>query len=177
MTDTETRYVQIYTGLGKGKTTAALGQAVRAAGSRLHTLVIMFMKEFPYGEIRALKALEDYITIERYGNDEFVLQKTPPSAEDKRTAAEALQRARMAMFSGDYDIVILDEICVAHYFELVTEHQVLDLIDQRPSSAELILTGRFCPQSWLDRADLVTEMTEVKHYYSQGVLARKGFES
>jgi cob(I)alamin adenosyltransferase len=81
------------------------------------------------------------------------------------------------MLSGDYDIVILDEVCVCTYFGLLTPEDLLPLLDDKPDDIELILTGRYCPQEWLYRADLVTEMTEVKHYYRQGVLARKGFES
>lgn len=177
MSNRTRRYIQIYTGLGKGKTTAALGQAVRAAGSRLRTLVIMFMKDFPYGEVRGLRLMDEFITVERYGNDDFVLSKTPPSTRDKQIAAEALDRAREAMGSGEFDMVVLDEVCVAHDFKLVTEEQVLELMDLRPVTVELVLTGRYCPASWIARADLVTDMGEVKHYYTQGVLARKGFES
>jgi len=173
----EKRYVQIYTGNGKGKTTAALGQAIRAAGSRLKTLIVMFMKDFPYGEVRSLQSLSEWITVERFGNDAFVFRKEPPSQQDIDTAHAALTRAREAMLSGEFDLVILDEVCVCTYFKLLTPADVVPLLDDRPEGVELILTGRYCPQEWLDRADLITEMTEVKHYYQQGVLSRKGFES
>ena len=175
--ETKHRFVQIYTGNGKGKTTAAIGQAVRAAGSQLRTCLIMFMKDFPYGEIKSLRPLEEWITIERYGNDEFVMQKRPPSDRDIDTARQALKRAREAMLSGQYQLVILDEICVTTYFGLLTAEDVLPLLDERPDDVELILTGRYCPPEWIERADLVTEMKEIKHYYTDGVLARKGFES
>ncbi len=171
------RFIQIYTGHGKGKTTAAIGQAVRAAGHGLKSLIIMLMKDFPYGELKGLEPLKQHIEIEQYGNDAFVLRREPPSEEDKTIARRALQRAREAMDSGMYDIVILDEVCVATYFKLLTAEDVLPLLKTKPDNVELILTGRYCPQEWLDRADLVTEMTEVKHYYRRGVLARKGFES
>ncbi|MBU0983096.1 MAG: cob(I)yrinic acid a,c-diamide adenosyltransferase [candidate division Zixibacteria bacterium] len=171
------RYLQIYTGNGKGKTTAAIGQAVRAAGSRLKSLIIMFMKDFPYGEIRALGSLADWITIERYGNDSFVFDKRPPNDLEKNTAPNALRRAEEAIDSGKYDLVILDEVCVTTYFGLLSPEDLLPLLDNRPESVELILTGRYCPPEWIERADLVTEMTEVRHYYTSGVLARKGFES
>ena len=171
------RYVQIYTGNGKGKTTAAIGQAVRAAGSRFKSLIVMFMKDYPYGEIRALRELGDFVTVEQYGNDKFVFEKRPPGPEDLATARKALERAEEAMLSGKFDIVILDEVCVCTYFGLLTEDDLLPLLDQRPPNVELILTGRYCPQAWLDRADLVSEMTEVKHYYQKGVLSRRGFES
>ncbi len=171
------RYIQIYTGPGKGKTTAAVGQAVRAAGSRLKSLIIMFMKEYPYGEVRALEPLSEWITIERYGGDDFVYRRELPSDADKATARRALERAREAMISGQYDIVILDEICVCVYFKLVEVDDVTPLLDAKPDDVELILTGRYCPDEWLKRADLITEMAEVKHYYQQGVTSRKGFES
>ena len=171
------RLIQIYTGNGKGKTTAAIGQAVRAAGSKLKSLIVMFMKEFPYGEVRSLKALSDYITIECCGHDKFVLEKRPPSQEDLAIAHRALKRCEQAIHSGEFDVVILDEVCVANYFKLVTVEEVLPLLENKPDGVELILTGRYCPQEWIDRADLVTEMKEVKHYYQQGVIARKGFES
>jgi cob(I)alamin adenosyltransferase len=171
------RFVQIYTGNGKGKTTAALGQAVRAAGSRLRTFIIMFMKDFPYSELGSLRLLEDWITIERYGGDDFVYKKQPPADEDIATARRALSRAREVMLSREYDIVILDEICVAVYFGLLSAEEVVPLLDERPTEVELILTGRYCPEEWIDRADLVTEMQEVKHYYTRGVTSRKGFES
>jgi cob(I)alamin adenosyltransferase len=177
MSGSTERYIQIYTGPGKGKTTAALGQAVRAVGRGLKTLMIMFMKDYPYGELKALHLLQQYVTVEQYGNDAFVLRKAPPSNKDRQIASDALARAREAMLSGRYDIVILDEICVAHYFGLVTEQQVLSLLKERPAAVELILTGRYCPESWMAQADLVTEMAEVKHYYAKGVLAREGFES
>ncbi len=171
------RYIQIYTGNGKGKTTAAIGQAIRAAGNGLKTLIVMFMKNYQYGEIRALKVFEEFITVEQYGDDAFVFRKEPPSEQDIATAHKALNRAREAMLSGEYDIVILDEVCVCTYFKLLTTEDVLPLLDEKPDDVELILTGRYCPDEWIERADLVTEMQEVKHYYQQGVLARKGFES
>jgi cob(I)alamin adenosyltransferase len=177
MATPERRYTQIYTGHGKGKTTAAIGQAVRAAGSRLKSLIIMFMKDFPYGEVRSLGNLGEWITVERYGNDAFVFRKEPPSEQDIATAHRALARAREAMLSGSFDIIILDEVCVCTYFQLLTADDVIRLLDEKPDRVELILTGRYCPPEWIERADLVTEMTEVKHYYRQGVLARKGFES
>ena len=177
MANNTMRYIQIYTGNGKGKTTAALGQAIRAAGSRLKTFIVMFMKDHPYGEVISLKKLSDWITIEQFGNDEFVLRKQSPSDKDKAIARRGLDRAREVMLSHQYDIVILDEICVTVYFGLLTVDDVLPLLDERPKEVELILTGRYCPKEWIDRADLVTEMQEVKHYYQQGVLSRKGFES
>lgn len=169
--------LQIYTGNGKGKTTAALGQAVRAAGFGLKTFILQFMKEFPYNELRALEKLKEWITIEQYGNDKFVYQKQLPSAGDIAAATQALERARQMMLSKEYDLVILDEVCVAIYFQLLTTEQLLKFVDEKPQDVELILTGRYCPQALIDRADLVTEMKEVKHYYQKGISARRGIES
>ncbi|MFW5952354.1 MAG: cob(I)yrinic acid a,c-diamide adenosyltransferase [Gemmatimonadota bacterium] len=169
--------VQVYTGNGKGKTTAALGQAVRSAGAGLRTCVIQLMKEYPYSELAGLEPLTDHITVEQYGGDAFVYRKEPPPPEEKAKAAEALARAVDVMTGGEYQVVVLDEVCVAIHFGLITTDQVLTVLDRRPPEVELVLTGRYCPDELLERADLVTEMREVKHYYQQGVLARKGFES
>ncbi|MFZ5979870.1 MAG: cob(I)yrinic acid a,c-diamide adenosyltransferase [Candidatus Zixiibacteriota bacterium] len=176
MHKTERRYIQIYTGNGKGKTTAALGQAVRAAGHGLKTHMVMFMKDHPYGELPILAKLGEFITVERFGNDAFVFRKEPPSNDDLAAARAGLAHARKAMLSGKYDIVVLDEICVTTYFKLLTTEEVLPLLKEKPDGVELILTGRYCPESWLVLADLVTEMKEIKHYYQKGVIAREGFE-
>lgn len=177
MTTNDGRYIQMYTGNGKGKTTAALGQAIRAAGGGLRTFIVMFMKDYPYGELKILKELGEWITVEQYGNDKFVLRKELPSDRDKTNARQGLNRAREVIMSRQYDIVILDEICVTVYFGLLSAADVVPLLIEKPREVELILTGRYCPQEWIDRADLVTEMQEIKHYYQQGVLSRKGFES
>ena len=160
------RFVQIYTGNGKGKTTAAIGQVIRAAGAGLRTHFTMLMKEYPYSEVAVLKHLSRWITLEQVGDDTFVLEKRPPSEKDRSRAAAALEQARMAMLSGEYDIIVLDEVCVAHYFKLVSTDALLRLLTERPPEVELILTGRYCPAEWRAQADLVTEMTEEKHYYS-----------
>ncbi|MBN1211550.1 MAG: cob(I)yrinic acid a,c-diamide adenosyltransferase [candidate division Zixibacteria bacterium] len=177
MNKKQKRYIQIYTGNGKGKTTAALGQALRAAGHGLKTFIIMFMKDHPYGELKALEILKDFITVERFGNDAFVFRKQPPDETDLAAARKGLERAKEVIFSGEYDIVILDEICVATYFKLVKPEDVLPLLKEKPDGVELILTGRYCPEEWLEPADLVTEMREIRHYYQKGIIAREGFES
>jgi cob(I)alamin adenosyltransferase len=170
-------FVQIYTGNGKGKTTAALGQALRAAGSGLRSLIIHFMKDYPYGEIEALKHLSDLITLEQYGNDDFVIKKHLPDEQDKNFALMALERAKKAMLNNEFDIIVLDEICVTFYFQLLKVEDVLPLLEMKPDGVELILTGRYCPEQLLERADLITEMKEVKHYYQKGITSRKGIES
>ena len=170
-------FIQIYTGNGKGKTTAAIGQAVRAAGHRLKTYIVQFMKDHPYGEVESLKSLKQLITLEQFGNDEFVLKREHPDKKDVELANNALAKARGKMLSGMFDLIILDEICVAIYFRLLDVNEVLKLIEEKPEKVEIILTGRYCPEELIEKADLVTEMKEVKHYYQKGIIARKGIES
>jgi cob(I)alamin adenosyltransferase len=165
--------VQVYTGDGKGKTTAALGLALRAAGWGVRTYIAQFLKGQDYGELHSLARLAPLITIEQFGKPEFIRQA---SAEDIVLAQLGFARARAALLSGEYQIVILDEICVALHFGLLKLAQLLELIDQRPPSVELVLTGRRAPQELIDRADLVTEMREIKHPFQRGVPARKGIE-
>jgi cob(I)alamin adenosyltransferase len=166
--------VQIYTGSGKGKTTAALGQAVRAAGHGLRTYVGQFMKGRPYGEIDALRRLP-LITIEQYGGPDC-LRREEVTADDVARAKRGLARALEAMSSGRYDLVVLDEVNVAVWFDLLDTEEVLAFIDRRPEHVELILTGRYAPAAVVEKADLVTDMREVKHYYREGVQARDGIE-
>ena len=173
----EKGFIQIYTGNGKGKTTAAIGLAVRAAGHGMKSYIVQFMKDHPYGEIESLKKLSQWITLEQFGNDEFVLKREHPDRKDIEVAKKGFERAREKMLSGEYDIVILDEVCVAIYFRLLKVNEVLKLIEEKPTHVELILTGRYCPQELHEKADLVTDMKEVKHYYQKGIIARKGIES
>jgi cob(I)alamin adenosyltransferase len=173
----EKGFIQVYTGNGKGKTTAAIGQAVRAAGYGLKTYFVMFMKEFPYNEVKSLEKLKDFITIVQIGKDDFVFKKVPPSEEEKSKVKNALAEAKGKMLSGKYNLIILDEIFVSIYFGLVSKEEVISFIDTKLENVELIMTGRYCPQEIADKADLVTEMKEIKHYYEKGVLSRKGIES
>ena len=170
-------YTQVYTGNGKGKSTAAIGQAVRAAGAGLKTCIIQFMKEYPYNEIISLKELSRWISVEQYGKDDFVYKGVMPGEEDLAVAKKALRRAEDILLSKEFDIIILDEIIVAIYFKLFTVDEVLNLINKKPDNVELILTGRYCPEEIIEKAGLVTEMKEIKHYYRDGVLSRKGIES
>jgi cob(I)alamin adenosyltransferase len=167
-------YVQVYTGDGKGKTTAALGLALRASGHGMRTYIGQFMKGQHYGELEALRD-HPLITIEQYG-DVHCIRREEVTPEHVAQAHQGLGRAREAMLSGQYDLVVLDEVSVAIWFGLLTVEEVLALLDQRPSHVEVILTGRRAPQELIERADLVTEMQAVKHYYQQGVAARKGIE-
>ena len=167
-------YVQVYTGDGKGKTTAALGLALRAAGHGLRTYIGQFMKGQPYGEIDALQN-HPLITLEQYG-DVRCIRREEVTPDDVARAQRGLERASAAMRSGRYDIVVLDEVNVAIWFGLLTVDAVLALLEQRPEHVELVLTGRRAPQPLIERADLVTEMLEIKHYYQAGVQARNGIE-
>jgi cob(I)alamin adenosyltransferase len=170
-------FVHIYTGNGKGKSTAAIGQAVRAAGFGLKIYIAQFMKEFPYNELNSLKHLNEWITIEQFGGDEFVYKKELPGDEELAKAKKGLQAATGKMLSGNYDLVILDEAIVAIYFKLVKTEELIEIINKKPESVELILTGRYCPKELIELADLVTEMKEIKHYYKKGITSRRGIES
>jgi cob(I)alamin adenosyltransferase len=167
-------YVQVYTGDGKGKTTAALGLALRASGRGMRTYIGQFMKGQHYGE---LDALRDYphITIEQYG-DVRCIRREEVTPDHVAQAHRGLARAREAMLSGEYDVVVLDEVNVTVWFGLLDVAEVLAFLDEKPERVEVVLTGRRAPQELIERADLVTEMREVKHYYEQGVLAREGIE-
>lgn len=169
-------YIQVYTGNGKGKSTAAIGQAVRAAGFGMKTYIAQFMKEFPYNELSSLKHLSEWIKLEQFGGDDFVYKKEPPPKAEIKKAEKGLEVAARNMLSGSYDIIILDEVCVAIYFKLIKVSDVIILIKQKPKNVELILTGRYCPDELIEEADLVTEMKEVKHYYKNGISSRKGIE-
>lgn len=167
-------YFQVYTGDGKGKTTAALGLALRASGRGLPVYIGQFMKGQDYGELHALPRLES-VTHEQYGDPGWVYKGKVTEAQ-RALAAEGLRRGREALLSGKYRIVILDEINMAIWFELIPLEAALELLDQRPQETELIFTGRRADPAIIERADLVTEMREVKHYYTQGVPAREGIE-
>jgi len=177
MNKLEQGFVQIYTGNGKGKSTAAIGQAVRAAGFGLRTYIAQFMKEYPYNELNSLKKLSEWIKIEQFGGDEFVYKKELPSKEELEKASKGLQISREKMLSSEYDLIILDEAIVAIYFKLIETKELIEFIKAKPDNVELILTGRYCPSELIDAADLVTEMEEVKHYYQKGITSRRGIES
>jgi cob(I)alamin adenosyltransferase len=168
--------VQVYTGNGKGKTTAALGLALRAAGYGLKTIVIQFMKGGKdCGEIRASEKLHPYLTIQPMGRD-CLIDRDHPEPVDFEYANKALQLAREKLLTKEYDIVVLDEVNVAINYGLIDMKFVLNLLNEKPEDVEMILTGRYAPQEIMDRADLVTEMVERKHYYQRGVKERVGIE-
>lgn len=168
-------YVQIYTGDGKGKTTAAIGLALRAAGAGLKVFIAQFVKSGKYSEILALEKLSDTITCRQYGSGCWL--RGEPGEEDIRLARSGLEEVRGVIQAGLHDVVILDEANITTHFGLISVDDLLALIDVKPPGVELIFTGRKADPRLIDRADLVTEMREVKHYYQNGVEARKGIES
>ncbi len=166
--------IQVYTGNGKGKTTAALGLALRARGHGLKVIIIQFMKgSREYGEVKAAERFG--IELHQFGLESFV-KKGDPSAEDLRLAREGFEFAKKTLAEGDFDIVILDEINVAADYGLIETGEVLTLVEKAPPEIELILTGRYAAPEIIDAADLVTEMKEVKHPYSKGIPARMGID-
>ncbi len=169
-------FVHVYTGNGKGKTTAALGLAVRAIGAGKKVYIGQFMKSDAYHEIKALRQHLPTITLEQYGHGTCLVSKKSLRDHDYQMAKAGLERVSEVLRHDNYDVVIADEINVAAYFGLVSETEILALIDQRPPTTELVLTGRYATDRVIDKADLVTEMTEVKHYYQKGILARDGIE-
>ena len=167
-------YVQVYTGDGKGKTTAAIGLAIRALGAGWLVFIAQFLKSGEYSEHKALAQFSEHLTIKTYGRNVFI--KGEPEEEDRRLAQEAYQEIAEIVASGQYRLVILDEANVAVHYGLITVDQLLDLIDQRSEGVELLITGRYAHPLLIERADLVTEMRGVKHYFDRGIKARVGVE-
>ncbi len=164
----------MYTGDGKGKTTAALGLAMRAAGAGFRVYIAQFVKGMEYAELRTLSKLSDSITIKQYGRDCFIRGK--PQEEDIRAAQEGIKEVKEIMCSGQYQVIILDEANIATHYELFTVDDLLDFIRSKPEDVELVITGRKADPRIIDVADLVTEMKEIKHYYNVGVQGRDGIE-
>jgi cob(I)alamin adenosyltransferase len=167
-------YTQIYTGDGKGKTTAALGLALRAAGAGLKVYIAQFIKSGDYSEIKALSRLADRITVKQFGLGRFI--KAKPSPEDRAAAQKGLEAIRSALNSGNYHVVIMEEGNVAAMCGLFPVDEILAIMTQKPGDVELVITGRGADARVIDKADLVTEMKAVKHYYQDGVAARVGIE-
>ncbi len=169
-------YVQVYTGNGKGKTTCMLGLALRASGAGKKVYIGQFLKDDEYSEIIALRTYLPQITVEQFGAGKGFIKKGNASDEDIKCAKTGYEKGYEAATSGEYDLVILDEFNVAMYYELVTSDEAFALMEEKASHTELILTGRYAQEEVMERADLVTEMKEVKHYYKAGVNARVGIE-
>ncbi len=169
-------YVQVYTGDGKGKTTAALGLLLRAAGAGLKVYMGEFIKEMEYSEVGILRSRFPEVTVELYGIEAGCIIGREPSREDIDAAKAGFARAEQAVMSGEFQIVILDELAIPVSMGLLPEEDVLNLMRNKPDQVELVITGRGATDRMIEAADLVTEMKEIKHYYREGVLSRKGIE-
>jgi cob(I)alamin adenosyltransferase len=165
--------VHVYTGNGKGKTTAALGLALRAVGAGKKVFIAQFVKGMKYSELNSLAKI-DNIDVKQYGLDCFIVKK--PKKEDIEAARKGLEESAEILKNSEYDIVILDEANIAVYFGLFSIEELIEIIENRKESIEVIITGRYADPMLIDFADLVTEMREVKHYYLQGIEARTGIE-
>jgi cob(I)alamin adenosyltransferase len=167
--------IQVYTGNGKGKTSAAFGLALRAAGRGLKVYIIQFIKGgFDYGELYVVEKIPN-VTLKAFGRGKFITEK-PPKKEDIKLAEQALQLAKEVVRSGEYNIVVLDEINVALDLELIGLEEVLELIKSKPTHVELVLTGRNASDKIIEAANLVSEVREIKHPFKEGYKSRKGIE-
>ena len=173
----EKGFIQLYTGNGKGKTTAALGLALRAAGAGLKVMIFQFMKGQHYSELEAVKMLGGSIIIEQLGSESFCRVGDANFDEHVKLARRGMERALRAVEAAEHDIIILDEIVTALHFGLITREELFALMDRKGEKTELVLTGRGATRELVNRCDLVTEMGEIRHYYGSGVQARKGIES
>jgi cob(I)alamin adenosyltransferase len=167
-------YVQVYTGNGKGKTTAALGLSIRAAGAGLNVFIAQFIKMGEYSEIKALKKFAGQITVEQFGFGRFI--KDNPSVEDIEAARKGLEKVKTILSSGEHQVIILEEANVAVKIGLFSVQDLLDIIASKPENVELVITGRGADSRIIEKADLVTEMKEIKHYFQKGVVGRVGIE-
>ncbi len=167
-------YVHVYTGNGKGKTTAAFGLVLRAVGAGLPVFIAQFMKATKTSEIKALKQFSSLVVVRQYGRKGFILNN--PKEDDIQAARDGLEDVQKIFRLKRFKVIILDEANIACYFKLFSVDDLLTLIDSKPADVELVITGRNADSRLIDRADLVTEMREIKHYYTKGVKSRKGIE-
>jgi cob(I)alamin adenosyltransferase len=166
--------IHVYTGNGKGKTTAAIGLGIRAAGAGFHVLMIQFMKGRRYSELDGLQSIKNFSVVQ-FGRDEFV-SKEKPEQVDIDYAQRGLVSAQEAIQKNIYDLIILDEITVAVDYKLIPLQDVLQMIQQKPDRLELVLTGRYASPELIKQADLVSEILEIKHPYQKGITSRKGID-
>jgi cob(I)alamin adenosyltransferase len=167
-------YIQIYTGNGKGKTTAILGLSLRAAGAGLKVFIAQFLKKRRSSEHKALERFKDLITIKQYGTRFF--KKGEFTKSDMEATKKGFEEVKDIISSKRYDLVILDEINVAIHYKLLNVEDVINVLKSKPEGMEIVLTGRYADEKIIELADLVTELKEIKHYYKKGVKARKGIE-
>ena len=173
-TNKKNSYIHVYTGNGKGKTTAALGLALRACWAGKKVFIAQFVKGKIYSEIKAINEFLNLITVKQYGLDCFIYNK--PSKADIEAAQNGLLEVQEVINSAKYDVLILDEANIALYYNLFSIEEFIKLIKSRANNLEIIITGRYAPKEIIEIADLVSEIKEVKHYYTKGVEARKGIE-
>jgi cob(I)alamin adenosyltransferase len=166
-------FIHLYTGNGKGKTTAAIGLSIRAVGAGKKVYIAQFVKGMPYAELNAIGRIPE-IEIHQFGLDCFIVNE--PKKEDIEIARKGLEHIAQAFVKNNHQVYVLDEVCIALYYKLFTISELNDVLKLRNPETELILTGRYAPQELIDLADLVTEMKEIKHYYQKGIDARKGIE-
>ncbi len=177
MTDSRRGLLLIHTGPGKGKTTAALGTALRAVGNGMRVLVLQFLKgSWHYGELDAVKPFGDNFVIRQMGRGFVKVGGAETDPEDIRMAHEAWEEARQAILSGEWDMVVLDEINYVISYGMLDPAQVVETLRNRPEMVHVILTGRNAHPSLVELADTVTEMRDVKHAYQKGILAQRGIE-
>lgn len=167
-------YIQVYTGNGKGKTTAAFGLSLRAVGAGKKVFFAQFVKGKMYAEIEVVNRYLPDITIKQYGLGCFIIDK--PTQKDVEAAQAGLKEIKEIIQTGKYDVIVLDEANIALFYNLFTVESLIDIIKLKPEATEIIITGRYAPPELIEIADLVTEMKEVKHYYNKGVEAREGIE-
>jgi len=168
-------YIQVYTGNGKGKTTAAFGLALRAAGAGMKVFIAQFVKGQEYSEVLAVRTFLPTVTIKQYGLECFIVNT--PTQADIDVARKGLEEVSAILLSGEYNMVILDEANIAIFYKLFTAAALIEVLKRKPENVEVIITGRYACPEIMEAADLVTEMKEVKHYYTQGVQGRIGIES
>lgn len=169
----EKGYVHVYTGDGKGKTTAALGLSIRAVCSGKKVFIGQFIKGMEYSELECVKFVPN-LEIKQFGRGCFIYEE--PVEEDFKAAQKGLEEFKTILKEGKYDLVIMDELSIALYYKLFSVEEIVDIIKNRKENVEVVITGRNAPEEIIEMADLVTEMKEIKHYYTEGVEARKGIE-
>ncbi|MFY9363102.1 MAG: cob(I)yrinic acid a,c-diamide adenosyltransferase [Dysgonamonadaceae bacterium] len=167
-------YIHVYTGNGKGKTTAVLGLALRAVGAGKKVYFAQFVKGKIYSEIDAINRYIPEITVKQYGRGCFIVNK--PTLEDIQAAKEGLEEVGAVIRSGKYDVVVLDEATIALHYKLFSVEELIAVLQEKREETEIAITGRYAPEELIEIADLVTEMKEIKHYYTKGISARKGIE-
>lgn len=166
--------MHVYTGNGKGKTTAALGLALRASGAGLKVFIGQFIKGQAYNELEVIARDLKNISVKQYGLGCFIVDT--PTTEDREAARKGFDEIQQIIKNGKHDLVILDEVNIALYYKLIEVDELIVLIKEKPQHVELVITGRYAPEEIIEAADLVTEMKEIKHYYRKGIEARRGIE-